>query len=142
MFLFYFSISLTILSSLLYHLAQKLTPQGAHPLVSLGVTYGAALLICLAALIFSPPRDGLLTELRRLNGSSLVLALAIFGLEIGFLLAYRAGWNISLAAILANVALGVLLIPVGLVFFREQLTPLNWVGLLLCVVGLFLVNRR
>jgi len=40
-----------------------------------------------------------------LNWTSFALAFAIAGVEIGFLLAYRAGWNISLGAIASNVAI-------------------------------------
>ena len=58
------------------------------------------------------------------------------------MLAYRAGWKVSTAAIIVNATVTLLLIPVGVAFFREQLTPVNVAGILVCVVGLVLVNLK
>ena len=56
MFLYYFSIGLTVISSALYHVVQKLTPGNVNPLLSLAVTYAAATLICLLLLpVFHQP---------------------------------------------------------------------------------------
>jgi len=66
--------------------------------------------------------------------------LSILGLEVGFLLAYRAGWNISMAGIVSASAVALVLIPVGLVVFKEKLTVFNLLGVLLCIVGLVMVN--
>jgi multidrug transporter EmrE-like cation transporter len=63
-------------------------------------------------------------------------------IEIGFVLAYRAGWQISLASVSVNVAIAVILIPLGLVFFRESLTRANLVGLALCLTGLVLLTWK
>ena len=62
-------------------------------------------------------------------------------IEVGFLLAYRAGWQIGITTIAANVAMTVILIPVGVVVFRDQLSLRNVVGLVFCIVGLILVVR-
>jgi uncharacterized membrane protein len=142
MFLFYFSILLTVISNTLYHIAQKMTPQEANPWLALAVTYGIALLVCLGLLAIAPPRDGLAAALRQVNWASILLGFAVLGLEAGFLLAYRAGWKISLAGVVANVIVGIVLLPIGLLFFRERLTPLNLVGILACIIGLVLIGQR
>ena len=66
----------------------------------------------------------------------------ILGIEIGFLLAYRAGWQISILAVVVNVAATLLLIPVGLIFFGEKLAPINIVGIFLAIIGLILANIK
>jgi multidrug transporter EmrE-like cation transporter len=63
-------------------------------------------------------------------------------LELGFLLAYRAGWPISLAALLANVMVGMLLLPIGLVLLREKLSWVNLLGIAVCLAGIILVNIK
>jgi drug/metabolite transporter (DMT)-like permease len=113
-----------------------------NPALSLAATYGTAMLLCLALLPFFPLQGGLAASLRGLNWASFALAAAVVGLELGFLLAYRAGWNISLGAAVSNVSVAIVLVPVGLYVFRERLTPANLIGIALCLGGLVLINRR
>jgi drug/metabolite transporter (DMT)-like permease len=63
-------------------------------------------------------------------------------LEVGFLLAYRVKWNISLLAIVVNASASLLLLPIGLVFFHERLTPLNIAGVLVCIAGLVMISLK
>ncbi len=142
MFLFYFSIILTILSNSVYHIVQKLTPGNANPALALTATYLTAALASMGLLAVYRPEGGLAHSLRQLNWTSFALGIAIIGLELGFLLAYRAGWNISLAGIVSNTTVGLLLLPVGLLLFKEKISPVNVIGILLCIGGLVLVNRK
>jgi drug/metabolite transporter (DMT)-like permease len=142
MFLFWFSIGLTVLSNVVYHLAQKLTPAQANPMLSLAVTYMLAVVGSLLLLPLFPMQGGLAASLRQLNWSAAALAVAVIGLELGFLLAYRAGWNISLAGFLSNATVGVILIPVGLLLFREKINLVNVLGVVVCIAGLIMINRK
>jgi drug/metabolite transporter (DMT)-like permease len=141
-FLYYFSISLAILSTLLYHVVQKLTPGNVHPAITLSVTYIVSLALCILVLALFPLQTDLRTAISQVNWASFGLAFALVGLEISFLLAYRAGWNISLAAILVNVAGTILLVPVGLLFFKEKISPVNMLGILVCIAGLVIINWK
>jgi drug/metabolite transporter (DMT)-like permease len=120
-------------------LSQKSVPGGLHPLLSLTVTYLSALVVTLLLWPVYPGGGPRLDSLSRVNWASVAVGVAIVGIEIGVLLAYRAGLKISLGATLINVAVAVVLIPVGIAFFREGLTPANVVGLVLCVAGLWLL---
>jgi uncharacterized membrane protein len=140
--MFYFSIALAVISTVLYHIFQKSTPGGVNPFLSLTVTYAAAMAACALAVPFYPPKTGLLQALRQLNWASYALAVALVGLEVGFLLAYRAGWNISLAALVANIGGTLLLVPVGVLLYRERVSLVNLAGIVVCVVGLVLVNHK
>lgn len=71
-----------------------------------------------------------------------MVALGAASIEIGFLLAYRVGWNISIAPVASSVAVALLLIPIGLIAFKEHLSIANVLGIMFCVVGLILVTRK
>ncbi len=141
-FLFYGAIALVVISNVAYHLFQKATPATVNPMVALSVTYGVALLVCLILLPFYPSPEGLTASLTRVNWASVGLGLSVVGLELGFLAAYRAGWPISLAGLVANVIVGMLLLPVGLILLREKLSWINLLGIAVCLVGIVLVNLR
>ena len=70
----------------------------------------------------------------------MALAFTLVGLEVGFLLAYRAGWTISLAGLFSNATVSVLLLPVGLMLFKDRLSGVNALGVLVAIVGLVLMN--
>jgi multidrug transporter EmrE-like cation transporter len=142
MFLFYFSVGLAITSTLLYHITQKLTPADVNPALALIVTYTVSLVLCLFLLPLFPLAKDVREALGQLNWASFGLAFALVGLEVGFLLAYRSGWNISIAAIFVNVAGTLLLVPIGLLFFKERLSPVNLLGILVCILGLIMINWK
>ena len=67
--------------------------------------------------------------------------MSIVGVELAILLAYRAGWKISLASAVANVTTALLLVIIGVVGYREHLAARHVVGLLMCLGALALVAR-
>lgn len=142
MSLVFFSIAVAVGGNLLYHVSQKSIPSSAPPLLSLLVTYGVALLVTGFLVPFFPAQPPFREGLRRLNWASAAVGLAIVGVELGFLLAYRAGWRMSVGSVAVNVVVALLLIPAGVVLFRERLTASNVAGLLLCLAGLLLIARN
>ncbi len=142
MLMFYASISLAILSSVLYHFSQKSTPAEANPAVALLVTYAVAIGLSVSLLFFIPAKGGLFAEVSRLNWASYLLALSIVGLEVGFLLVYRSGWSIGLAAVLVNVVASLILVPIAVLYFKDRLTWVNLAGILICLVGLVMLNWK
>ncbi len=140
--IYYAPLFLIILSSTLYHFTQKATPTDVHPLLALVITYGVAALVCLAMLPLFPIKTSLSESLRKVNWASFVLALAITGIEVGFLLAYRAGWKISMAALITNTSVALLLIPVGVLGYAEKLSINQAAGIVLCIAGLILINLK
>ncbi len=143
MFLYYASIAIAIASNLFYYIIQKSTPNNANPVLSLAITYFTAMVTCIIIFPFYPKNGQTLAEsFRKLNWTSITLGVAIVGLEMGFLLAFRSGWNLSTAGIFANVVVAIILIPVGLLFFKETLKPINFAGIALCITGLVLMTRK
>ena len=143
MYLYYAAVGLAILSNLFYHVSQKLTPAAANPALAITVTYLVAMGVSLVILWwFFPITAGLGPALRQLNWASVALGISIVGIELGFLLAYRAGGDISLVQIVVSTAVTLVLIPVGLAFFEEKLSWLNGLGIVLCLAGLILINIK
>ena len=136
------SVAVIVASNVLYHVAQKSIPAGVHPLLSVAVTYAAALLVTLALWPLSPGGAPRLSQVSRLNWATLGVAVAAVGIEIGFLLAYRAGWNINIGSMIVSVAVALLLIPTGALLFHEHLSVANVTGIVLCLAGLVLVLLR
>jgi drug/metabolite transporter (DMT)-like permease len=135
-------LSLAIASTVAYHVVLKLTPAGANPLLSLMVTYGAVTVLFGAVLALSPGEFGWRDEVRHVNWTALALAVAIIGLDLGFILLYRSGFEVSLGALVTQTAAAMLLVGIGVLVFRERLSLSNGLGIVLCLAGLWLVNRR
>jgi len=142
MFLFYFSITLAILSSALYHFVAKSTPLNVNFTVSLLVTYAVAFVVTLLGFFFFPATNGITAELKQLNWASIGLAIAIVGIEYGFLLTYRAGWNLGIAAVLVNVVASLILVPVAILVFKDKISWVNFLGILVCLAGLVMLNWK
>ena len=142
MFLFYFSILLAIASSALYHFSARSTPPGVSLPVSLTVTYVIALGVTLLTALLLPGRETLPAQLRQLGLPTFLLAVAIVGIEFGFLLAYRAGWNLGIAAVVVNVVASLLLVPVAVFIFKDQINWVNILGILVCLAGLVMLNWK
>jgi drug/metabolite transporter (DMT)-like permease len=142
MFLFYFSITLAIASSALYHFVAKSTPSNVNFTVSLLVTYAIAFVVTFVGFFFFPAKNGILAEIKQLNWASMGLAIAIVGIEFGFLLTYRSGWNLGIAAVLVNVVASLILVPVAVAVFKDELNWVNILGILVCLAGLVMLNWK
>lgn len=142
MFMYIFSIILIVASNVFYNICQKSTPQRANPFAALLATYLTAAVLTLIAFFFSKPEKGLFESFKDLNWTSLLLGVSIIGLEFGYIMAYRAGWNISVGSLVANIFLALILIPVGILFYKEGFELNKVLGAAFCIVGLILVNKH
>jgi drug/metabolite transporter (DMT)-like permease len=142
MSLFYVSITLAIFSSALYHFSAKSTPANINFAVALIVTYAVALTLTLLAAFFFPAPNGILAELKQLNWASFLLAIAIVGIEFGFLMVYRSGWNLGIAAVLVNVVASLILLPVAIFLLKDKISWINVLGIFVCLAGLVMLNWK
>ncbi len=138
---FYFPIALAIGGNVLYHVSQKSVPKTANPFLTMMLAYTVGIIVCALCAVFYPAEKPLLVALRESNWAVFTIGVGATAVELGYLLAYRAGWNVSVAPVVSSVGVTVLLIPVGLLAFREQLSVWNVVGIICGLVGLFLVTR-
>ena len=141
MFAYIWPILLVVLSNTVYQICAKSVPGGIHPLASLTVTYTVGAVVS-AILYFALNREGnLLREYSHLNWAPFALGVVIVGLEVGFIYAYKAGWQVSTASIVQSAFLAVTLIVVGLLLYREAITVNKVIGIVICLIGLFFINK-
>ena len=133
-------IALVICSNIVYQICAKSTPEAMHPMASLTVTYLVGAL-CSLLLYFAMEKGGsLLREYAKLNAAPFVLGLVIVGLEVGFLYAYKLGWEVSRASIVQSAFLSVALLFVGRLLYGEALTARKLLGVGICLAGLWVLN--
>jgi uncharacterized membrane protein len=138
----YFPFALAVGGMLFYHLSQKSIPKEMNPFVAMIIAYaGGIVLLAICALAY-PGKKSFVDSVRESNWAVFVVGAGAACIEVGFLLAYRAGWRISVTAIATNVAATALLVPIGIIVFKDQLSLRNILGLLFCVLGLVLVVRN
>ena len=135
------SIVLVVAGNVLYHLGQRAVPRGVHPLAAVLAMYIVAAAGTLALWPLFGRGASLGRDLAASNWAVAACGLAIVGIELGFLVAYRAGWRISVASVTANIIVALSLLAVGALAFREPLTVQRVAGAGLALVGLWLLNR-
>ena len=62
--------------------------------------------------------------------------------EVGFIFAYKAGWKVNTLATVSNAVLAVVLIFVGLIGYHEVISWSKVLGIAICLVGLYFINRK
>ena len=140
--MYYIALILTIIANILYHIAQKNTPEKINPMFSLVITYGVALIISLIVFFIRKDEGDINYNIKQLNWTSLLLGVSIVLLELGYLLAYRVGWNIGTASIISTIVVTITLIPIGIAFFKENISMKNVIGIIISIIGIVLINKK
>ena len=142
MFSYIWPVALVVISNTLYQVCAKSVPEGMNPLASLTVTYLIGAVVS-CALYYMLNRDAnLVRELRLTNWAPVVLGIVIVGLEVGFIYAFRAGWQVGTTQIITSAVVAVLLIFVGYLLYHEAITWNKIAGIIICLAGLVLINFR
>ena len=79
-------------------------------------------------------------EFQKTNWTSWALGLTILFMELSYIFMYRVGWKISMASLVSNICGSVLLLFIGIFLYGDSLSPIQMGGILICIVGLILVN--
>lgn len=140
-FSYLWPIGLVVLSNVVYQICSKGVPAGMSPFASLFITYLVGAAASLVAFFALGDHASLGAELRKANWAPFVLGIVILGLEVGFIYAYRAGWEVSLASVVQSSFLAVALLVVGYLLYGEALSPTKLLGVAICLVGLYVLNR-
>jgi uncharacterized membrane protein len=139
---FYFPVALAVGGMLLYHLSQKSIPTEMNPFFATMIAYTVGIVVCALCAFAFPGNKTFADSVRESNWAVFALGVGAACIEVGFLLSYRAGWRISVTAVATNVAATAMLVPIGLVIFKDHLSLRNILGLMFCVLGLVLVVRE
>ena len=135
-------LSLAIVTTVGYHLVMKVTPPAVNPFLSLAATYALGAAVFLACFALVPDGPTLREGLKPLNWTVFALTVMVVGLDVGFLMLYRSGFDVSLGQIVTQSAAALILVVAGIALFREKINAANLAGIVLCVLGLWLINRK
>ena len=135
-------LGVAIAATVAYHIVMKLTPASVNPYLSLAVTYSIVTVAFAAVYLVLPGPAALREAIAQLNWTALALGVVVVFLDLGFLMLYRGGFDVSLGQIITQSAAALLLVLVGVAFFAEKLSLVNVGGILLCIVGLWLINQK
>lgn len=146
---YYFPILLVVASNIAYHICAKSIPSQMNFLVSLMITYFVAGVFTLGMFFLLPQITSmgqhadmsLVNQIKQTNWAPIALGIAIVGLELGNILMYRVGWNISLGSLVANITLALILVLIGGLFYKEIITVNHGIGIVLCLIGLVFINK-
>ena len=137
----YWPIALAVVADVAYQVASKQTPATMNPFASLTLAYlvGA---VASAALYFVTSSGGnIFGEWKLANWTTIVLGLAIVGLEAGSIYMFRAGWDVSVGPMVKNAIIAIALLALGFLVYKEPVTGTKVAGIGLCLAGLWLINR-
>ncbi len=135
-------IALVVLANVVYQICAKSVPEGMDPLASLTVTYLVSAAVSAVLYFVLHPGGALLKEYAKLNWAPFVFGVVLVGLEVGWIYAYKAGWQVSTASIVQASILAVALIFVGFLLYHETLTWNKLVGVAICLIGLVFINIK
>jgi multidrug transporter EmrE-like cation transporter len=139
-FTFFGPLLLIVGGSVMYHVAAKSVPKTLDSFGALVGIYATALVASLIAHAFAgrgamPQLDGIW------HPTVAAVGLGALMIELGFLLAYRAAWPVSIASVMLNGIVAVLLVPIGAALFGETITAVRAAGVVLCLLGVSLLQR-
>jgi drug/metabolite transporter (DMT)-like permease len=140
--MFYISALVAVLGGLGYQFFVKRVPVTLNPLVNVVVVYLAVIILCFALLPLFPIKGGLLEQFKQLSWLQLALAVSVAMIELGFLLMYRYGWNLSTGNLITGVFINVALVVIGIGLLGEKVTTINLLGIALSVLGVALISYR
>lgn len=137
-----FPIAMAVMGGVLYHISQKSVPRSVSPFSAIIIAYAVGIALCVIGLAVDPAEGSFLDSIKQSNWAVIALGVGAAVIEIGFLLAYRAGWNISQASVVMSISVALMLIPIGLTAFKEHLSVRSVAGVAFCLLGLYLISKK
>ena len=133
---------LIIGSNVIYHICTKSVPNKMDPFASLTITYIVGAVASFIMYCALNRTTNIFREYCKANWAPFVLGLVVVGLEVGYIYAYKAGWAVGTAQIVQASILAVILIFVGFLLYKEQITWNKIAGIIVCLAGLALINLK
>ncbi|MDQ3011495.1 MAG: hypothetical protein M3X11_12420 [Acidobacteriota bacterium] len=139
---YFLPILMAIGGGVLYHVSQKAVPKDVSPFAAIIIAYAVGIVLCAIAMLMNPAGRSFMASLKATNWAVISLGIGAAVIEVSFLLAYRAGWNINSASVVMSISVALLLIPIGLFAFKEHLSLRAASGIGCCLVGLYLLSKK
>lgn len=134
-------ILIVIGANTLYNIVAKSTPAHINTFASLTITYAVATVLSLIIFFSTSQTKGIIEEFGKANWTAIAFGMAIVALEFGYINVYRMGWKVSIGSLVANIGLACVLLLVGILLYKETVSPSQIIGMVLCVSGLLLIGR-
>ncbi|MBQ3431176.1 MAG: hypothetical protein IJG23_00160 [Clostridia bacterium] len=135
-----YPVAIIVISNIVYNVCAKSMPGETNVFAGLTVTYLVAAAVSFITFFISARGKHIFSEFGKLNWTNFVFGVVIIGLEIGYIIAYRNGWQMNKLSVTANITLAVALIFVSLIFYKESITLKQIAGIIMCGGGLVLIN--
>ena len=135
------SAGIAVGSIVVYQICIKAVPNELNPISVMVTFYATALVFTLISAKFVPVVAPS-WSLHEISWAAVLVGIAIVGIELGYLLMYRSGWQLAVAPLIGLGGAVIILAPLGYLIFREPLSLKNIAGILLCLYGLYLLTPQ
>jgi drug/metabolite transporter (DMT)-like permease len=139
---YYMSALTAIVGTVGYHQFLKKIPETMDPIVSIMAIYLGVIVLGAVVGPFVYTGGQISLAIKQLGWIQVGIAACILLMEIGFLLMYRLGWNLSTGNVVTGVAINVFLMAIGIFVLKEDLSILNIAGVVLCIAGVAMISYR
>ena len=137
----FWPILLVVVADIAYQICAKSIPPTIHPLASLSVTYAVGALVSVTLYFLLNRGGNLVREYAHLNWTAFALGVALVGLEFGSIYIYKVGWAVSTGPLVKNICVMVAMVLLGALVYREAITPTKLLGIIICLIGVSLINK-
>lgn len=141
-FTMYVPILVIVGGNVLYHLAAKALPTDQNPFVPLVAAYALASVLSLVLFFITSPDKHLSTAVSQMDKLAVFLAVAMVAMEVGTVLMFRVGWDVSVGPLIAHVTLAVTLLAIGIFCYHEHPSLIQALGVACCLIGVLLINKK
>ena len=132
-------ILLVVASSVAYQFAQKALSSAANAFSVFTLVYLIGIVLCLLLASLSGRPVGFVDLQLLRTWPPWMLGAAVVGIEVGYLLVYRAGWPLGTAVgVTYTLTIGLLAVT-GAMFFSEELSLRRIAGLGFALAGLWML---
>ena len=138
--MFHISAIVAITGAVGYQYFVKQVPVTINPIVSVLAMYIVVMVLGVLLLPFIPAEGGLRHHLRQVNWIQIALAVSVIMIELGFLLMYRYGWNLSTGNVVTGAFINIILVGLGVALLGEKISLTNAMGIILCILGVALIS--
>lgn len=137
---YYYPVIIIVFSNALYDISAKSFPEEINAQAGLTAYYIIAAVVSLALFYLTSEVKNFSMEVKKVNWATFTLALGCTGIDLGYVLLFRAGWNISFGSLVCNIMIAIALILVGKILFHEYINKYHLIGISLCLTGFVLIN--
>lgn len=137
---YYYPVLIIVSSNVLYDISAKAFPKEINAQAGLTAYYVIAAVVSLALFYLTSEVKNFPAELKKVTWATFTLALGCTGIDLGYVLLFRAGWNISFGSLICNITIAISLILVGKIFFHEYINKYHLIGISMCLAGFALIN--